>query len=121
MRMNETNISFYLKANRIHVFVEALRDIGSPKYIRFMISEDGTKLAMEPYGKKDFYSHRVSQSVYTGNGGMEVCSLKLCRLIADLHSWDIDRSYRVPGSLLREENVVIFDLRRAEEIERDDE
>ena len=31
--MADTYISFYLRNNRIHVFVDALRGIGSPKYI----------------------------------------------------------------------------------------
>ena len=118
--MDETYISFYLKANRIHVFIEALRVIGSPKRICFMISEDGKKLLMAPYRKRDFRSHGVPKDVYSGIGGMEISSMKLCRLIAELYSWDLERSYRVPGLFREDHNVILFDLRRAEEIARDD-
>ena len=39
--MSETFLSFYLKANRIHVFVDALREIGQPTNICFMVGPDG--------------------------------------------------------------------------------
>ena len=54
--MNGVYISFYLKANRVHIFVEALRSMGSPGRIRFLISKDGRILLIQPYGK--------SQSVF---------------------------------------------------------
>ena len=38
--MNGTYLSFYLKANRIHVFVDALRLIGCTANICFMIGEN---------------------------------------------------------------------------------
>ena len=114
--MDETYISFYLKANRIHVFIEALRMIGSPKRICFMISEDGKKLLMAPYRKRDFRSHGVPNDVYNGIGRMEISSMKLCRLTADLYSWNLEHSYRVPGLIREDHNVILFDLQRAEEI-----
>ena len=120
MRTYETYLSFYLRANRIHVYVEALRNIGSPARICFMISEDGQSLLLAPYRKRDFKSHSVPKEVYNGIGGMEVSSMKLCRLIAEIYSWDVDRSYRVPGVYREDHNVVIFDLTSAEDITRED-
>ena len=119
--MNETYISFYLKASRIHVFVDSLRSIGSPRLVQFLISNDGSSLAMVPCNKKDFRSHRIPQNVYSGKGKMEISSMKLCTVIAGLHAWDITRSYRVPGVLREGINAVIFELNKAEEIEKDDE
>ena len=72
--MHETHISFYLKANRIRIFVDALRGIGSPSRICFMIEESGETLLVAPYGKRDFRSHAVPPEVYGGTGGMEVSS-----------------------------------------------
>ena len=118
--MNETFISFYLRANRVHVFVDSLRGIGCPKYIRFYLQENGHTLAIAPYPKKDFRSHRVPPTVYTGTGvhGMEVCSLKLCQIIARMYQWDSNRSYRVPGFVLQDHTAAIFNLGQAETIER---
>lgn len=116
--MYETNISFYLKANRIHIFVDALRRLGSPARICFMIEENGETLLIAPYEKRDFKSHGVPKEVYSGTGTMEVSSMKLCRIIAGLHDWDTSRSYRVPGKVYSEKNVAIFNLKEAELIDR---
>jgi len=117
---NETNISFYLKPNRIHVFIDALRGIGSPKFICFLIEENGETLIMAPYGKKDFHSHRVPNEVYHGYRSMELCSLPLCSIVAKLYGWEPDCSYRVPGTILRDKHMVIFYLKQATLIEHEE-
>ncbi len=117
--MAETYISFYMRVNKIHVFVDSLRGIGSPNRICFMIEENGETLLIAPYEKRDFRSHGVPPEVYTGNGGMEVSSMKLCRIIASLYHWDLDRSYRVPGTVYPEKKVAIFRLKEAELIDRE--
>lgn len=116
--MQDTYISFYLKANRIHIFVDALRGLGSPSRICFMVEESGETLLVAPYEKRDFKSHSVPPEVYNGTGGMKVSSFKLCRIIADMHHWDISRSYRVPGKVYSEQKVAIFRLPEAEVIDR---
>lgn len=50
---------------------------------------------------------------------MEVSSKKLCQLIAQLHHWDADHSYRVPGNVNAEHKVLIFELTKAEVIEHE--
>ena len=116
--MSETYISFYLNANRIHVFVEALRGIGSPRRICFMIDQDGRRLLMLPHTKKDFVSHGVPNSVYGGKDSLEISSKKLCGLLASQHGWDPSRSYRVPGVIIPEKHLAAFDLKKAEMIIR---
>ena len=118
--MNDTYISFYLRANRVHIFVDALRKIGHPKYICFMIEENGKTLVLAPYPKKDFYSHGVPPAVYNGSKSMEVSSLRLCRILADLYKWNLDASYRVPGTIIQKSNIAIFYLGEAEIIEHDE-
>ncbi len=112
--MNETYISFYLRTNRIHIFVDALRALGCPRFICLMIQEDGSSIAIIPYKKKDFRSHRVPSDVYVGTSGMEASSIKLCRIVSELHQWEDDCSYRVPGFVLHNPKVAFFDLRRAD-------
>ena len=110
LTMNETYISFYLRHNRIHVFTNALRELGEPSRICFMIGENGHSLLMVPYKKRDFRSHYVSRDVYNGCDSMEINSMKLCRIIAFIHNWDVRKSYRVPGRIFPDEQVVIFNL-----------
>ena len=52
---NETYISFYLNSSRIHIFRKAIKEIGNPKFIRFLVKEDGKSMIMEAYIKKDFH------------------------------------------------------------------
>ena len=116
--MDSTFISFYLNANRIHVFVDTLRGIGSPRRICFLLSSDGNRLLVVPHRKADFVSHGVQQGVYHGTDSMEVSSKKLCRLIADKHNWSIAYSYRVPGFIEAKKHVAVFDLSKAEMINK---
>ena len=114
--MTDTYISFYLRNNRIHIFVDALRRIGSPKYVCFMISDDGCTLIMRPYGKKDFHSHRVPQNVYHGIGGFNLTSIRLCQILTTEFGWNSDKSYRVPGYVDENRRIVVFNLRLANKI-----
>lgn len=81
-----------------------------------MISDDGKNLMITPYSKKDFRSHSVPSTAYSGSGGIDISSYKFCRLIADLHHWDISRSYRIPGTVYTERKAAIFDLTKAMKI-----
>lgn len=116
--MMETYISFYLRYNRIYIFIDALRGIGSPKYVCFMISNDGNTLILSPYQKKDFHSHRVPQDVYHGVGSLNLTSIRLCQILTTEFGWDSDKSYRVPGWLDEGKKVIVFNLRAASKIKK---
>ncbi len=109
-------ISFYFKASRIHLFLEALRGLGSPSRVCFKIDETGNKLMMIPYIKRDFVSHSIPKSVYTSGEGMEISSLKLCKIIANIHGLDLNKSFRFPGVVDVDMQVAVFDLTKAQEI-----
>ena len=108
-----SNISFYMKANKVHVFIEALRGLGSPTRICFLLNKEGSSLLVIPYRKRDFKSHAVPKEVYNGRDRMEVNSMKLCKIIANLHGWDMDKSYRIPGMVYPEKRLAVFNLERA--------
>lgn len=46
--------------------------------------------------------------------------MKFCRILAARYKWNLNRSYRVPGWIIPKQQIVVFDLNRAEVIERDD-
>ena len=114
--MADIYISFYLRNNRIHIFVDALRGISSPKYVCFMLADDGNTLILAPYKKKDFHSHRVPQDVYHGIRSFELASMRLCQILTAEFGWDSSKSYRIPGRLVQDKKVVVFDLRSATKI-----
>ena len=115
--MTDTYISFYLRNNRIHIFVEALRGIGCPQYVCILIAEDGGSLVLAPYDKKDFHSHRVSPTVYNGKRSLELTSMRLCKLLSAEFGWDCSKSYRVPGRVSKAHGVVVFNLRMAKSMQ----
>lgn len=112
--MSGVHISFYLKAGRIHIFVETLRCIGRPGRIRFLISSDGRNLLMQAHDQRDFTSHMVPREVYDGKRSLEISSYKLCGILAELHGWDPACSYRVPGRVALDARSVLFFLDKAE-------
>ena len=88
--MSNYYISFYLKAYRIHIFVDALRAIGSPKRICFF---------------------------YNGSTGLEISSFPLCQLLSTKYKWNANQSYRISGKVSNYsmgQKVVVFDLESAE-------
>ena len=111
--MKETFLSFYLRTNRIQVFVSALKGIGNPRRICFLLSRDGKSLLLTPYGKRDLKSHSVPASAYQGSGDFRINSYKLCHILAEKHHWDLSRSYRVPGKVCPKRQIVVFDLTSA--------
>ena len=116
--MRNTFISFYLRANRIHVHMDSLRGIGCPGRICLMMDSIGRSLILAPYEKTDFKSHRVPNAVYNGDKGMEISSYKLCHLVADRNDWNPTLSYRIPGIILPEQKLAVFDMSKAETIEK---
>ena len=116
-RMDETYVSFYLRRNRIRVFRQVIAAIGDPRFIRFMIKEDGSSLILLPYNKKTFQSLRVPETVNYGRWSMEISSKPLCLLLARCLGWELSRSYRIPGKVYEQQPLVLFNLSRAYQIE----
>lgn len=86
-------------------------------YIELVFFSAGhDSLLITPYSKRDLKSHKIPAEVYSSTGGFVVSAIKLCRLIASMHDWDMKKSYRVPGIIDKEQKVVIFQLTEAEEI-----
>lgn len=117
--MGDPHISFYLKAHRIHIYIDTLRAIGCPERVCFMINNEGDQLILSPYTKRDLLSHRVPRGVYHGTDEFEVSSYRLCEIISTLHNWDSQKSYKVLGNIIHKYKIVRFDLRNAIEIGSD--
>jgi len=108
-------MSFYLARNTFRVFTDAVRRIGHPGYVRFLIHPDDLRMAMEAYGKKEPTSFKVPQRLFSDSKGtsMRIHSKPFCHLLAGRMGWNTARSYRVPGEIFSEQQVVIFDLSQA--------
>ena len=109
-------ISFYLRTNTIYIFCGVLREIGQPKYIRFLLNADGTKIIVQPYDRKEFTSFRVPTDIYhseyVGRRSFRIQSKALCMLLALRLGWDKSKSYRVPGTFFSNQKAMCFDLEK---------
>ena len=109
---NTTYVSFYLKDGKIHVYADAIRSIGSPNFIRFLLNHDSSSMIMEPYHKKEFQSIRVKKDNKISHELYFRCR-PLCRLIEHTRGWNHSQSYRIPGRLIQNQRIVLFDLTQA--------
>ena len=114
---SDTYISFYLSTSRIHIFRSTIKEIGNPKFIRFLVKDDGKSMIMEAYHKKDFHSHRVPKDS-NGHWEMEIRSLPLCTLLQNRLNWKSGQSYRIPGKTYSQQGLAVFDLTAAEQIQQ---
>ena len=115
----DTFRSFYLTTSRIHIFRSTIKEIGNPKFIRFLVKEDGPCMIVEAYHKKDFQSHRVPKETADGYREMEVRSLPLCSLLKNRLGWEDGKSYRIPGKTYPQQRLAMFDLTAAEMIQQE--
>lgn len=110
---NKTYVSFYLKDGYIHVYNAALRFLGQPNYIRFLLNQDGSSMVMEPYHKKEFQSIRVRKNMDRGLEKTCFGCVSLCRLMTYALGWNPKKSYRVPGRYIPAQKIVVFDMTQA--------
>jgi hypothetical protein len=116
----QSYISFYLRTNEIRVFVDAIRKIGLPHCIRFMINSETMQLVMIPAERKDFQSFRVPKGILdpsTKRQKMSIHSLQFCRMLSQRLGWDENCSYRVPGTAFSKQRIARYDLSKASVIQ----
>lgn len=114
--MYDTFVSFYLSGGRLHIQSDALRKIGCPSFVRFLMNEDGCSMIMEPYNRKVFASMRVPKGVYDKSvkrSQMEIKCAPFCRLMAQHLGWDTSCSYRIQGKVYAAQRIVKYDLHTA--------
>lgn len=111
---NKTYISFYLKDGVIHIYTDAIRFLGEPNYIRFLVNHNGSSMVMQAYDKKEFQSIRVHKNAERTLLQTRFRSAAMCRLMTYVLGWDKNKSYRVPGKYIHSQKIVVFDMPRAE-------
>ena len=116
MKSEITYISFYLKSNTIRIFKKTIRGLGMPKFIRFRVNPEGTSMLLEEYDRITLTSFRIPKNIDDVEGSMEVHSKAFSRLMAFKQGWDVERSYRIPGKVIKHQKVAVFDLTQAVQI-----
>ena len=107
-------ISFSERRGRIIVFKKTLEKLGFPAYFRFLFDPEHKSFVVECCEMDNEGAHKLSKS--SKNEYCEIKSLSLVRLVARSCGWNEKISYRVPGVVVPEFNLVQFDLTKALEI-----
>ena len=95
------------------MFADALRNLGTPNYIRFLLGKDGSSMIMEPYHKKEFQSIRVKKDNEQMHHKLCFRCKLFCKLLENTLGWTNLYSYRVPGRLIPSQRIILFDLTQA--------
>lgn len=115
-----TYISIYGRKPCVRIFKDSIRAIGMPKFIRFQISDDATKLLIEPFDRITLASFRLPQNIDDEDSKMEVYSSALVRGLSKRLGWGETTSHRVPGKVYTKQGIIMYDLTKAEIIVYDD-
>ena len=112
---NNTFMSFYLKDTQMRISTKALRDIGMPYYVRFLVNPQTNQMIMQAYDKKELTSFKVARKVFIDSKyhSFRIASKQFCTAVTHQLHWDMNRSYRVPGVIYSKQNLVQFDLSAA--------
>lgn len=114
--VNKTYISIYFNSNSIYIFKKNIRFLGSYKFIQFRVNFENKTMIILGSNKNSFTTFRIPKNILNDNGYMAVHSKALCSILAYQFNWDKEYSYRVPGTLLSKQGIILFDLTRAEKI-----
>ncbi|MCF0238805.1 MAG: hypothetical protein HUK24_09405 [Sphaerochaetaceae bacterium] len=111
----DTYISFYLSKCTFRLFKSALRQIGNPPYIRFLVSNKDMSIVMQAFDEKTQISFKISEKMLAkGNSqSLVVHSKRLCSILASVMGWDVTKNYRIKGRIYPSQQLVKFDLSTA--------
>lgn len=110
---SSTYISVYLYDDAIHIFKSTIKKLQNPKFVRFLVHENGKSLIMEPYDSKTQTSFKVPPGLFDGNKSMRVYSKKFCTALSQMQGWNNRDTYRIPGRVFQTQRIVMFDLTQA--------
>lgn len=101
--------------NRIRIHRNALHLLGDPDYIILMVNPANLTFAILPSTKLQI-AHAVRWEKLANHQCFELCSKPLIRQLCHVcPGWNGSEKFRMAGEYIREENVVRFNLIKAEE------
>lgn len=110
---DDTYMTIHMNPYYIRVFRNALKAVGMPRYVRFLMEPDSARMAMTAYGRKEFTSFKVPNGAMvhgSKSGCVKIFSHVLCKSIYRQFGWDPTRTYHIPGKLFPEQKTVVYNL-----------
>jgi len=114
--MNKTlkpAISVDLKSHLIRIHRDTLRSIGNPDYILLLVNPNECSFAIKPSDRSDIKSHHIPQSSLISKSSFRIHSTSLIQNLRNLCGyWEDNKSYRIYGEKIQDENIVRFNMRK---------
>ena len=101
------------KIGRIRIFHSTIKELGNPKYIRFLFNPAKKSLVVQSCKNKEPESFRVPK-YNPENWDFTVHSSPMLKMIWKVCEWEENKTYRSDGRYYAEYNLVEFDLNQAE-------
>jgi hypothetical protein len=113
-------ISIDLKKFRIRIHKESLHLIGDPEYIQFLVNINSRRMAIRAVdkGKADSLTLRIDQTHKESDFSFEIYSrLLMERLCKEFDCLNMGNSYRLTGTAIQSERIVVFPIDSLQEID----
>lgn len=106
-------IRFSFSARRCVMMIGkgVVRALDNPAYICFRVNKEWNSLIVFPCNSKIVMSFKVPRELLTGhNRQFRISSKSFINELATKNGLDIDTNYMVPGTLIKEKNLVLFNI-----------
>ncbi len=116
----ETAITLDLKKNRIRIYKAALNSLGNPSFIQLLIEPHRKLIAIRAVDQvfNGDQSHKVTLNKLAPDNSYELYSRSLIMNIGNvLGGLDKSYAYRITGSLLPNQKILVFPLKSITRIE----
>lgn len=107
-------VSFSLKRSRILIYRTALKAIGSPRFIRLLVSKRDKRFAVQCCEEIDRDAYEIP--AYDTWEQFEITSIKFINLIYKLAGWDQDKNYKILGYPVEKYRLILYCLDEAKEM-----
>ena len=102
-------LSLDFKRNRIRIHKSAIRSIGNPDSIQFLVNPQKGMLAIMRSDHSDLRAHRLHWRQLAHGQSFELHSKRLLRRLQGLcAAWQDNRTYRIRGETVPNQGVAVF-------------
>ena len=110
--VNITGVSLCQKKGIIRIFRSTIKELGDPRYIRFLFNPEKRTLAVQSVSRKEAECFRVPK-YNPENWEFKISSVPMLRMIWKTCEGDAEKMYRLTGICHSEYNLVEFDMKQA--------
>ena len=95
--VNITGVSLCQKKGIIRIFRSTIKELGDPRYIRFLFNPKKRTLAVQSVSRKEAECFRVPK-YNPKDWDFKICSIQMLRIIWRVCEWNENDTYRIAGT-----------------------